>query len=67
MVSLKPVEQLSRPSKHFTPFGKRLRSQLFDELHRIRTDLEDARDKAAEALEEEKLRLDEEERRLISG
>lgn len=28
--------QLSRPSKHFTPFGKSLRSMMFAELHKLR-------------------------------
>ena len=28
--------QLSRPSKHFTPFGRELRAAVFDKLHRLR-------------------------------
>ncbi|KAL1411328.1 hypothetical protein Q8F55_002279 [Vanrija albida] len=31
---------LSRPSKHFTPFGRQLRNDLFNQLHRLREEMQ---------------------------
>jgi hypothetical protein len=36
------MPQLSRPARDLTPFGRKLRAALFDDLHRLREELRES-------------------------